>query len=475
MNDTIRKLQRLHRQMNALGAGRETSAPALRTFASYSEFYRATLPPGWRLFPHIRYICEQIDDLVAGRITRLAISTPPGHGKSDTVTRRLPVYWAHQNPGDAVVLTGYNDTFAHKNLSKPARQLARELGILDPSATALDDWEFSNGSRLVARGVGSPPTGVNPISLIVIDDPIKSREQAESETIRQNVWDWWEVDLVQRFFPRTRVVVIQTRWHEDDLIGRLRVSGEKDLWRFVNLPALADPALTGGEDPLGREEGEALWPEAKPAGFLRQLRDEGSRRSFEALFQGNPTPREGAFFHVTKLKYCEASEVPPLLAVCRGWDLGATEGEGDYTAGVKVGADGQGGFYVLDVERGRWGSGQRDGRIKAAADRDGVAVSVRLPQDPGAAGKSLAESLLAMLAGYAARAEPVSGSKQTRADPFAAAVERGAVTVVRAEWTDAYVEELRQFDRGTHDDQVDASADAFNEVALGVPDFSSAF
>src|SRR5690606_39757667 len=173
------------------------------------------------------------------------------------------------------------------------------------------------------------------------------------------------------------------------------------------------------------------------------------------------------------LRYVDPSDLPAMTAVCRAWDLAATEGGGDYTAGVKIGKGTDGRFYVLDVVRGQWDSAQRNARIRETAAQDGPSVKVRLPQDPGQAGKDQARQMVQMLAGYTVKAEPVSGSKEVRADPFAAQVNAGApgdpgnVALVRAAWNGPYGEVLRGFPNGTHDDDVDASADASTEIAPG--------
>lgn len=441
---------------------------AVAPLPPYADWFRSTIPSAWGEPPaHIVYLCEQAQRLIDGDVQRLAISTPPGHGKSETVTRRLPNYWAHLYPGDVIVQTGYSQRFAEKHLSYPTREIAREAGTLAASATALDEWEWTNGTRLVTRGVGNAPTGVNPISLLVCDDPINSREDAASQTMRDNVWAWWTGSIVQRFWPRTRALIIATRWHEDDLIGRLKTQeaalppGER-TWEFINLPALSlGPAL----DPLGRAEGEALWPEAKPAAFLHRLRAEMGAYEFEALFQGNPTPREGSLFKVGALDYCNADEVPQMAQACRAWDLAATEGAGDYTTGVKMGRGEDGRYYVLDAVRGQWDVSGRNHRIREAATQDGPTVTQRLPQDPGQAGKEQAQANVRLLAGVPVKVLPISGDKQVRAEPFAAQVNGENVTLVRAPWNSAFVEELRAFPAGAHDDQVDAAADAFNEIA----------
>lgn len=390
--------------------------------------------------------------VVDGDIQRLAISTPPGHAKSDTITRRLPLFWGRRHPEDAIVLTGYSQTFAERNLSYTARELARELGELGESATALDEWRLASGGRIVVRGVGAAPTGINPISLLVCDDPIRDRAQAASTVQRDAIWQWWQGSIVQRFWPRTRAIVIATRWHEHDLIGRLKAHGGDD-WVFVNLPAIA-----GEQDPVGRRPGEALWPEAKPLAFLERQRAEMGDYEFEAVFQGNPTPREGAFFKAPMATIVPAAPVGGQ--VVRAWDIASTEGAGDYTAGVKMTML-AGRYWVIDVVRGRWDTAERNRVIRQTAEMDGPACRQIVPQDPGAGGKDMAASLVRLLAGFPVKAVRVTGDKQTRADPLSAQVNAGNVDIVRAGWNAVFLEELRQFPAGAHDDQVDAAADAF--------------
>jgi predicted phage terminase large subunit-like protein len=188
-------------------------------------------------------------------------------------------------------------------------------------------------------------------------------------------------------------------------------------------------------------------------------------RSWEALYQCNPTAREGLFFKVGQLEIVDAA--PAELRLVRAWDMAATAGDGDYTAGILMGDNGQGAYFVLDVRRGQWSTDARDAIIRQTAQLDGKRVRIRGPQDPGAAGKQAAQVFTRMLAGFPVRTLPVSGDKTVRADPFSSQVNAGNVRLVRGAWNRAFIEELRAFPQGVHDDQVDAAADAFAELTAG--------
>lgn len=440
----------------------ETTGTPVNRSLTYLDWYRKTLPAGFSLPRHIVFLCDLVQKIVDGELRKVAISLPPGHAKSTTLTHRLPVYWGERHPTDAIVFTGYNQAFAEKNLSRPAREIARELGILSPQSTAMDQWELVNGARLLARGVGVAPTGINPIGLLVADDPIRDRAQAESEVERNNIWDWWQGSIVQRFWPHTRALVIATRWHEDDLIGRLRATLAPD-WTFINLPAVAEE-----NDPLGRTPGEALWPEAKPIEFLRAQRAAMGAYNFEALFQGHPSPREGSFFQVSKLQI--VSSIPPGLRSCMGIDLAATRGEGDYTAAPNWHGPDEDGLFYVEPWRIQEEPAERNRQLRQRADLKRPRV-IRWPQDPGAAGKESAQAGVRLLAGHNVKTAAVSGDKILRAEPQAAQVNAGNVRLVcdgsessRRACLD-FIEEYRQFPTGKNDDQVDGSSDALNELA----------
>ena len=427
---------------------------------NYSDWLREALPPRWTIPAHIEKLAEALDAITAGEIDRLAIHCPPRHGKTENVTIRFPIYCLAMHPENQYLLTAYNERMAQR-FGRKARALAKTRLQLSSEKKSADEWTTLQGGGLMTRGVGSPPTGVG-FQGIVIDDPVRRREDAESEVYREKLWDWYTDDLYTRLEPDGFLLMVMTLWHEDD-VGARAVASEPNRWHVLRLPALAEE-----DDSLGRVLGEALWPERFPVHALERIRDvmgqnEGLR-SWEALYQCRPSPREGQFFQVSKLSVVNA--LPVGMRCVRAWDLAASL-NGKRTAGVKMAAGADGLFYVADVVMGQWESAERNRVICETARLDGVACRIRLPQDPGQAGKDQAEGFVRMLAGFNVKVERVTGDKTTRADPFAAQVNAGNVRLLEASWNLAYREELRTF-LGRFTDQVDASADAFAELTLGV-------
>ncbi len=445
--------------------------PPAAALSSYRQWYERTIQPGWSVPQHIDAMCAKLDAVTRGEIDRLGIFMPPRHAKSETATIRYPVFRLLGQPALRVLVTGYNERFARK-LGRKTRNLAVQQGLkLASDSTAADEWHTSEGGLLMARGVGSPPTGQG-FDLILIDDPIKSRENADSEVFRESAWEWYSEEIYSRLEPGGAIVLTLTRWHEDDVAARALAS---EPFENLRLPAFAEDG-----DPLGRRPGDALWPERYPVAALERIRAvmrrEHGERAWEALFQQNPTPREGAFFRVGLLAV--EDRLPACSELVRSWDLAASV-DGDWTVGLLMGRAPDGRFVVLDVVRGRWTPGEVEREILRIAKSDGPGVRIRLPKDPGAGGVAWAMRLVSMLAGYDVRAVRVSGrgDKAVRASPLAAQIESGNVLCARRMWTGAFIEELRAFPAGKNDDQVDASADAFDELtgASPVEGFHSTF
>lgn len=436
------------------------SLAAVRAELARREFSRF-LPwstPSWRWeWPHLAKMQEVLQALADDEIQNALFMVPPQHGKTEQNTIRFSCWLLHRDLSTRVALAAYNQELANR-FSRSARRLATEIGIpLIGDRAAVQEWQTDQGGGVRAVGIGAGLTG-NPVDIGIIDDPIKDREEAESQKVRDSHWEWY-TDVWMTRNPRHQVMTL-TPWHHDGLQARILNSPQAKRWAVIQLPALA---LEG--DPLGRQPGEALCPERVTQEELESRR-EMNPYTFEALYQCNPTPREGSLFKVSMLRFVDAHEVPVGLPKVRVWDLAATSGGGDYTAGVLMcGPDAEGAFYVLDVVRGQWDVTERNRVIRRTAEQDGAGVRIGIPQDPGAAGKEVVASMKRLLAGYPFWDESETGSKVSRATPLADQVGAGNVAFVRAAWNSLLVEEWRVFDKGAHDDQVDAAARAFNKLA----------
>lgn len=448
------------------------------------EFTRYTFPT-YQAEPAHALIAEKLDAVVRGDITRLMIFAPPQHGKSELASVRLPVFWLGKRPDDPIILASYAASLAESK-SRQARQILEspEYANLFPGSRirrdsrSISHWTL-DGRRgyLLAAGVGGPITG-HGARLGIIDDPVENWEQAQSEAVREACWEWWRSTFRTRIWEGGAVVLIMTRWSEDDLAGRL-LRDQPGQWTVLRLPALAETQderdtsnrllglPTGERDPLGRQPGAPLCPGRFSAAALQALsRDVGSL-SWTGMYQGTPRAPEGNRFKRSWFGLVDAA--PYKARRVRYWDRACSEGQGDYTVGVLMARAEDGLFYVEDMVRGQWSSGARDTIIRQTAERDALrynlTVQTWVEQEPGSSGKDSALAAVRLLAGHSIRADKVTGSKEVRADPFAAQAEAGNVRLVRGAWNGAYLDELTSFPNGVHDDAVDASSGAFAKLA----------
>lgn len=446
----------------ALRPEKATAAPA--DASRFADWLPAATPRFRWDWPHLRLMQARLQAVIDGESDREMFFVPPRHGKTEQNTVRFVAYVLERDPTKRVIVGAYNATLARK-FSRKIRKLVRERGVeLSTERNAVEDWETTAGGGVRAVGVGEGVTGQGG-DVIVVDDPVKSRAEANSEAYRRRVWEWYSEDLYTRLEPGGVMLLTMTRWHPDDLAGAILASEDAPRWHVTLLPALADPAQTGGADPLGRRPGEALCPDRYTRPDLLAIRRVMEGWAFDALYQQRPTPKKGEFFNVDKLTYVDA--VPANARRARGWDFGATEGGGDPTAGARISVTPDGTVYVEHVAKAQKGPGTRDGFILGVAEMDTRRVPQVGEEEPAAAGKVSAAAFLKLLAGWTVKVVPVSGDKPTRAGPFASQVNVGNVRLVRGPWNAAYVEELRQFPRGAHDDQVDASATAYNDLVAG--------
>ncbi len=421
-------------------------------------------PLGQQPERHHRYLLRALQGLAAERgADRLIVLMPPGSAKSTYASLLFPAWWFSRHPQSAVIAASHTaELAAHfgRSLRNLVAEHAEALGYgLAKDSHAAHRFRTTAGGEYFATGVDGPMTGRR-ADLVLIDDPIKSHAEADSAQARERLWDWYRSELVTRLKPGGRIVLVMTRWHQDDLGGRLLAAG--DAWKVLKFPALAEAG-----DALKRAPGEALWPKWENAEALARKRETVGSRVWQALYQQAPTSPEGLLFPAHRIGVVEAA--PAGLRPVRAWDLAATaaaEGrDPDWTVGVKLARDGDGRIFVLDVARLRGGPHEVAAAILATAQQDGVSVPVGLPQDPGQAGKVQVAWLQGLLAGHRVVASPETGAKLTRATPVAAQVEAGNVSLLRGAWNEAFLEELREFPQGRKDDQVDALARAHGLLA----------
>ena len=398
--------------------------------------------------PHIRHLISAIDS----DEPNIIIEFPIRHGKSETVTKRGAAQ-ALLNSGRQVVIACHTQALANK-FSRATRQIVGRFLDLKGEKSSVEEWWTPIESSLRAVGAGGAVIGEGFHDLF-IDDPVKSREDAESEVMREKVWEWFTQDLWGRRQPGARVRIIMSRWHEDDLVGRIQESDFADEFKVVHVPAIAEE-----NDPLGRQEGEALWPAQWPLEELAKNRTIMGEYAFHAQYQQRPSAKEGAMFYPDNI--LEEESAPDDIHYCRGWDFAATPGAGDFTEGWKMGGpDKHGLYHIVHAVWGQWDASEVERRLEEAAIEDGREVTIAIPQDPGQAGKSQIRTLTKLLDGYPVRWRPMSGAKEVRAQAFASAVNSGRVRVVKGPWVDRMKRQLRAFPMGVNDDIVDALVEAY--------------
>ena len=324
---------------------------------------------------------------------------------------------------------------------------------------AADTWTTSIGGDYLAVGVHGAITGRR-ADLVIIDDPVRSQADADSVRQREHIWEWYKSDITTRLKPDAKVILVMTRWHPEDLGGRLLEQGGTE-WRIVRLPALAEAG-----DPLGRSVGTPLWPEWEDYKALARKRSLIGERAWSALFQQTPLPSGDRFFSTDRITVIQSER--NVEVIVRAWDLAATENTGrndpDWTVGIKLARDKSGQFIILDVARMRGSPHQIEELIVDTAHKDGTKVIVAIPEDPGQAGKSQMSYLTKQLAGFHVVSSRETGSKATRAVPLASQVEAGNVSMICSEWSRTLVDEMRDFPWGRKDDQVDALVRAFTTL-----------
>jgi len=471
---------RLSRQDAAQALQRRRHArSSLQGFTEYTF-------PTYRTEPFHALVCETLDQVVAGKIDRLMLFSPPQHGKSELASVRLPAYWLGRRPNDPIILTSYAGSLAERN-SRQARQVVegQEFSRLFPGITtsqesrAVARWEIGGyRGALVAAGVGGPITGHGAM-LGVIDDPFQNWEQAASEAYSQRVWDWWRTTFRTRIWERGAVVLIMTRWQETDLAGRLLREPDAGRWTVLRFPALAETqkarddnnkylGLAQGEaDPLGREPETELCPLRFSKAELMRIKQSVGSMAWASLYQGVPRPVEGGLLQ--KAWFQKIRECPQAAPVrVRYWDKAGTEDGGAYTAGVRLSIGHDLRVTIENVRRGQWAAHERRRVMLETARADrllfGNTVVIVVEQEPGSGGKDSAEDDIRMLAGFPAFKDRPTGAKVVRLQPLIAQAGILNVYMVEGPWNEEFVDELAAAPNNAFWDQCDAAGGAYSRA-----------
>lgn len=397
---------------------------------------------------------------------------PPRHGKSELVSLRFPVWYLGKHPDRAIVQAGYAESIAlthsrkardvfvsketfflfphvHYRPERPAQE------VLIPERQAAHEWGTKQGGSYYAVGIGGGLTGRG-FDVGIIDDPVKDEEEASSKTIREKVWDWYTRVFRTRAEPGAAIIVVMTRWHEDDLVGRLleetKSSPGADQWKILHFPAIKD--------------GQALWPERFPLDELNKLRATPSAlRSFESLYQGNPTVAEGQIFKREWWKFYK--QRPYFERLIHSWDTAFKDKtQNDYSV-CEVWGETQTGFYLVDVWRGKVEFPELKRMAEALYERDKPhAVLV----EDAASGQSLIQELQRNTR-IPVLPIKVDKNKVARANAVTPLIEAGRVYLLEsAPWLYDYIEELSGFPNATHDDQVDPTTQVLSWFTQSEPE-----
>lgn len=422
--------------------------------------YAAYQWPSYQDAAHHRAIARKLEAVERGEITRLMIFMPPRHGKSMLASEYFPAWYLGRNPDHYVIAATYAQDLADDFGRKVKNQVADpSFGLIFPGVGLADDSQSSKRFHVEGRtggfehtltqrgayyavGVGGPLTGRG-AHLMLIDDPVKNREDADSETIRKKIKDWYTSTAYTRLMPGGRIVVIQTRWHEDDLSGWLLKEHAHEGWDVLDLPALKD--------------GKALWPEQYDVEALERIRRALPNRDWSALYQQEPTPDSGDYFQRHWFKPYD--KLPPLntLTIYGASDYAVTSNGGDYTVHIVIGIDPEGNIYVIDLWRKQSDSAEWvDAWCDLVKQWKPLTWAEEQGQIRAGVGPFL-EQRARQRQAYTHREKfPTRGDKAVRAQSIRGRMSMGGLYVPsQSPWVSDLISECLRFPAGVHDDQVD--------------------
>ncbi len=430
---------------------------------NYTDYVELVHRGRWKPARHLTLVCDELEKIVTGETKRLMIFMPPRHGKSMTVTKTFPSYFLGKFPEKRVIEVSYGDELA-KEFGEANRAKVEEFGgklfgikVSQTQATKVN-WNLQDHQGgMVSIGMGGSITGKG-ADLLIIDDPIKSRAEAESEAYRRHAIEAYQSDIRTRVHAGGAIIIILTRWHEDDLAGWLLnpSNGLVDDWKIISLPAICED---GEGDLLHRKPGEALWPEGGyDEAWAADVKNAVGSYAWASLYMQRPAPSEGGMF---KREWWKFYKVPPkrFTNMIQSWDCTFTDSDtSDYVVGQVWGICGPD-RYLIDQVRGRMSFTETLTAIRAMTAKHPNALT-KLVEDK-ANGPAVMNVLKKEIPGIIA-VNP-EGGKVVRATAVTPLVEAGNIYLPDpsiAPWILDYIEEFAVFPNGSHDDQVDSTTQA---------------
>lgn len=439
---------------------------ARKSYADFCRYIAPDEPPA----THHMLICDACDKIISGELKRVMVFMPPGGAKSTYATVRFPPYFLGRNPSHGVITVTYNDDLsAHfgrkvRNMVKSSEyQRVFEIG-LSADSTAKSEWETTAGGFYFATGIGGAVTGRR-ADLGIIDDPIRGRKDADSESVRNSAWSWYINDFRTRLKPDASILLIQTRWHTDDLAGRIlpeEWTGESgqitardgEVWTVICLPAQARE-----NDILGRKKDDWLWTDWFNEEFWEQTKTTAilhDVRAWNSLYQQLPADELGTFFQRDWFDN-RYKDIPDNLNVYMSGDFAVTDGGGDFTELAVWGIDTAGRIFVLD-----WWSGQTTSErwIEQLLSMAKRWKALKFVGEVGPIRKSIEpflEHAMRDTKNYVALDWMASaGNKAASARGFQAMAASKVVYFPRTDWAEYVINQLCKFPAGKYDDAVDA-------------------
>lgn len=415
------------------------------------------LDPGRiRRTPALDVIDQELTRLADTPDGRLIVSVPPQQGKSFLCSRFFPLWLLTRNPEARIAIASFEHSIARRwgRMVRDDIATHSDLGLRVRSDVASQaEWQLADSyGGVVTVGIGGALTGRPVDGCLIIDDPVKDRAQADSPTFRDRAWDWWTDVGSTRLHPGTPVVVVLTRWHEDDLAGRLQNGPDSALWRVVNLPAQANRP----DDPLGRQIGEYMEstiPRTREQ--WEAVKVQAGSHTWASLYQGEPAPDTGVVFDPKWWRFW--TELPDRFdQELTSWDLTFTGSESsDWVVGQHWGIKGPD-RYLIDQVRGRWGFVETLDEMRRFCTRAPLHLV-----EKAANGAAAIDTLKREISGIVA-VKPTE-HKDARARAVSPEVESGHVLLpdpASHPWVSGLLAELKAGSSGAHDDQHDALTQA---------------